>query len=58
MTAIQFKPVRHDHKAFVAKASKRKGFVDAYGALALKYQRASQKLKAHTDQMHKQNRVT
>ena len=58
MTAIQFKPVRHDHKAFIAKASKRKGFVDAYVALALKYQRASQKLKARTDQMHKQNRVT
>lgn len=58
MTAIQFRPVRHDHKAFIAKASKRKGFVDAYGALALKYQRVSQKLKARTDQMHKQNRVT
>lgn len=58
MTAIQFKPVRHDHKAFIAKASKRKGFVDAYGALAHKYQRVSQKLKARTDQMHKQNRVT
>lgn len=58
MTAIQFKPIRHDHKAFIAKASKRKGFVDAYGALALKYQRLDQKLKAHADQMQKQNRVT
>jgi len=46
MTDIKFKPVRHNHKAFVEKASKRKGFVEAYDALALEYQLASQMLKA------------
>ena len=48
MTDIKFKPVRHDHKAFVAKASKRKGFVEAYDALALEYQLANQMLKARS----------
>ncbi len=48
MTDIKFKPVRHDHKAFVEKASKRKGFVDAYDALALEYQLANQMLKARS----------
>lgn len=36
MAEVKFKPVRHDHKTFVEKASKRKGFVEAYDALALK----------------------
>jgi DNA-binding XRE family transcriptional regulator len=48
MTDIKFKPVRHDHEAFVAKASKRKGFVEAYDALALEYQLANQMLKARS----------
>lgn len=48
MTDIKFKPVRHDHKAFVEKASKRKGFVEAYDALALDYQLANQMLKARS----------
>lgn len=48
MTDVKFKPVRHDHKAFVDKASKRKGFVEAYDALALEYQLASQMLKARS----------
>jgi DNA-binding XRE family transcriptional regulator len=48
MTDIKFKPVRHDHKAFVEKASKRKGFVEAYDALALEYQLANQMLKARS----------
>jgi DNA-binding XRE family transcriptional regulator len=48
MTDIKFKPVRHNHKAFVEKASKRKGFVDAYDALALEYQLANQMLKARS----------
>ncbi len=46
MTDIKFKSVRHDHKAFVEKASKRKGFIEAYDALALEYQLANQMLKA------------
>jgi len=48
MTDIKFKPVRRDHKAFVEKASKRKGFVEAYDALALEYQLANQMLKARS----------
>lgn len=48
MTDIRFKPVRHDHKAFVEKASKRKGFVNAYDALALEYRSVNQTLKARS----------
>lgn len=48
MTDIKFKPVRHDHKAFVEKAAKRKGFVEAYEALAPEYQLANQMLKARS----------
>ena len=48
MTDIKFKPVRHDHTAFVDKASKRKGFVAAYDALAPEYQLANQMLKARS----------
>lgn len=46
MADVKFKPIRHDHKAFLAKASKRKGFVEAYDALALEYELAGQMLKA------------
>jgi DNA-binding XRE family transcriptional regulator len=48
MAELKFKPVRHDHKAFLAKAADRKGFVEAYDALALEYQVASQMLKARS----------
>jgi DNA-binding XRE family transcriptional regulator len=48
MTDIKFKPVRHDHKAFIEKASKRKGFIEAYDALTLEYQLANQMLKARS----------
>lgn len=48
MTDVKFKPVRHDHKVFVEKASKRKGFVEAYDALALEYQVANQMLQARS----------
>lgn len=46
MTELKFKPVRHSHKEFLAKASTRKEFVEAYDALALEYQVANQMLKA------------
>ena len=46
MSDIRFKPIRHDHKAFVERAAKRRGFTEAYDALALEYQLASQMLKA------------
>jgi DNA-binding XRE family transcriptional regulator len=48
MTDLKFKPVAHDHKAFLAKASARKGFADAYLALELEYQVAGQMLKARS----------
>ncbi len=32
MTELKFKPVRHSHKEFLAKAATRKGFVEAYDA--------------------------
>lgn len=46
MAELKFKPVRHSHKEFLAKAATRKGFVEAYEALALEYQLADQMLKA------------
>ena len=42
------KPVPHDHKAFVARARARKGFNEAYNALALEYQVAGQMLEARS----------
>ena len=46
MAELKFKPVAHDHKAFLAKAREREGFAEAYDALALEYQLANQMLKA------------
>lgn len=46
MAELKFKPVRHTHKAFLARAATRKGFIEAYDALALEYQVADQMLKA------------
>ncbi|MDR2000922.1 MAG: helix-turn-helix domain-containing protein [Zoogloeaceae bacterium] len=45
---IKLNPVRHDHKEFLARAAKRKGFTAAYDALAPEYQLASQMLKARS----------
>lgn len=46
MANLSYKPVVHDHQDFLARASKRKGFAEAYDALELEYQLASQMLKA------------
>jgi DNA-binding XRE family transcriptional regulator len=46
MAELKYKPVPHDHKAFLAKASTRKGFKEAYDALELEYKVASQMLRA------------
>lgn len=46
MAELKFKPVKHDHKTFLARARARKGFSDAYDALELEYQVAGQLLKA------------
>jgi hypothetical protein len=46
MPELKYAPVKHDHKAFLAKASQKKGFTEAYEALELEYQLAGQMLKA------------
>jgi DNA-binding XRE family transcriptional regulator len=46
MTNLKYQPFGHDHAAFIARASRREGFADAYAALELEYQLASQMLKA------------
>lgn len=48
MSELKFKPVRHNHKDFLAKAATREGFVEAYDALVLEYQVADQMLKARS----------
>ena len=46
MANLNYTPAAHDHQAFLARASKRKGFAAAYEALELEYQLASQMLQA------------
>jgi len=48
MAKLNYKPVAHDHQAFLARASKRKGFAAAYDALDLEYQVANQMLMARS----------
>ena len=48
MTDLKHTPVRHNHKAFLAKARARKGFSEAYDALELEYSVIDQLLKART----------
>jgi DNA-binding XRE family transcriptional regulator len=46
MTKLSYRPVRHEHEEFLAKAHARKGFTEAYNALALEYAVANQMLRA------------
>ncbi len=46
MSEIKYEPVRHDHKAFIEKASKRSGFREAYDALEVEYSLAREMLSA------------
>ncbi len=46
MAELKYKPVRHRHEEFLARARARKGFAEAYDSLALEYEVASQMLKA------------
>jgi DNA-binding XRE family transcriptional regulator len=46
MTDLKFKPVRHDHQEFLEKASKRRGFSEAYEALEVEYALAHEMLAA------------
>lgn len=48
MAELKYKPVRHDHEAFLDRARARKGFTQAYDALELEYAVASQMLKARS----------
>ncbi len=48
MADLKYEPIRHDHKAFLEKASKRKGFNQSYDDLAIEYTIASQMLAART----------
>jgi DNA-binding XRE family transcriptional regulator len=46
MADLKYKPVRHDHAAFLVKAKQRPGFAEAYESLELEYALANQMLKA------------
>lgn len=48
MADLKYKPVRHDHAAFLAKAKTRKGFAEEYQGLELEYEVANQLLRART----------
>ena len=48
MANLKYKPVAHDHQAFMTRASKRKGFAEAYEALGPEYELANQMLKARS----------
>jgi DNA-binding XRE family transcriptional regulator len=48
MAKLKYRPVPHDHKAFLAKARSRRGFSKVYDALELEYQVADQMLKARS----------
>lgn len=46
MADLKFQPVRHSHKEFLEKASKRRGFREAYEALEVEYALAHEMLAA------------
>ena len=46
MAELKYGAVRHDHKAFLAKAAKRSGFKEAYDALEVEYALAREMLAA------------
>ncbi len=48
MAEIKYQPVDHDHKAFLKRAKKRRGFQTAYQALAVEYAVASEMLAARS----------
>jgi DNA-binding XRE family transcriptional regulator len=48
MGDIKYKPVSHDHEAFLKKASKRKGFKKAYEDLEEKYRLTREMLAARS----------
>ena len=48
MANLKYQPVPHDHKAFLRKAKKRRGFKAAYDALAVEYAIANEMLAARS----------
>ena len=48
MPELKYKPVRHDHDAFLKKAKKRAGFRKAYEALETEYVLVNERLSAKT----------
>ncbi|HEX3128392.1 MAG TPA: helix-turn-helix transcriptional regulator [Thermoanaerobaculia bacterium] len=48
MTDLTYRPISHDHEAFIKKAQKRKGFAEAYAALADEYALAHELLAARS----------
>jgi len=48
MADIKYKPVSHDHEAFLKKASKRKGFKKAYAELEEEYRLTREMLAARS----------
>ena len=46
MANLKFQPVRHDHNAFLERASKHQGFSEAYEALEVEYSLAHEMLTA------------
>jgi DNA-binding XRE family transcriptional regulator len=46
MNDLKHTPVPHNHRSFLAKAKSRKGFAEAYDALALEYEVVNQMLRA------------
>ena len=48
MADLKYKPVSHDHEAFLKKASKRKGFRKAYGDLEEEYRLTREMLAARS----------
>ena len=46
MAELKYRPAKHDHKSFLERARKRKGFSEAYDALEVEYQVADQLIKA------------
>ena len=48
MAEPRYKPVKHDHSAFLKKAAKRRGFNSAYDALAVEYAVINEMLTARS----------
>ena len=46
MAETKYKPIPHNHKAFLGEAKRRSGFQDAYEALADEYEIANEMLAA------------